>query len=264
MEKSGSKEKPGVLLAAGFITVLIAFMDVSGLPSALLFLHIRISDIEPYYFTLMLNFVITGVVAFLLLKAFCPRWELGLRFRGVWAGLKKYGLAGMLALAVSTFAFYIGLQPFDRVPTFEKVLVEGFIYYIGVGFMEELYVRGLLLNVIEKLFRHSRRSTLWAVILSSLLFGFGHIFGSLGMPWMMILGKVIWTTGLGLYFGSIYIKTKNLWVPVILHTIMDFCGVPFCFSTASGYPAISLYFILPAYTLLGAYGLLVLLRDKEA
>lgn len=37
-----------------------------------------------------------------------------------------------------------------------KVLVEGIIYYIGVAIIEELYVRGLLLNFIEKLFINSK------------------------------------------------------------------------------------------------------------
>lgn len=42
-------------------------------------------------------------------------------------------------------------MPFDSHPSVAKVLVEGVIYYIGVATIEELYVRGFLLNFIEKI-----------------------------------------------------------------------------------------------------------------
>ena len=61
-----------------------------------------------------------------------------------------------------------------------KVLIEGIIYYIGVAIVEELYVRGLLLNLIEKLCHNKRNKEIIAIILSSIIFGLGHIFGVLG------------------------------------------------------------------------------------
>ena len=255
--KKNSKE---VIIASG-LTLLMAFMDISGLPSTL-FLNIRVLDIEPFYFTLMFNFLIIGVIFYLFLKGFLSEWPINLKKQGIRAGLKKYGPAGMIALALSFTAFYIGLQPFDNSPTFWKVLVEGFIYYIGVGIIEELYVRGLLLNIIEKLFYRSSNAVFWAVILSSLIFGLGHVFGALENPPLTIIAKITWTIGLGVYLGAVYKKSGNLWVPILLHIVMDFCGVPFCFSTSSLYPDISLFIILPVYLLLGVYGVYILCFQK--
>ena len=262
MERAKLRLSVKEILIASFLVILMAFMDISGLPSAL-FMNVRVSDIEPFYFTLMLNFVFIGMVCFLISKIFLPNWPFKLEFKGTWQDLRKYGLAGILALFTSSFAFYIGLQPLDYVPTFEKVLIEGFIYYIGVGIIEELYIRGLLLNLIEKLFGTSKNATIWAVIISSMLFGLGHIFGMLGSSPLMILSKVIWTIGLGLYLGAVYKRTNNLWVPIILHVIMDFCGVPFCFSTTGIFSTITLIIILPLYVLLGTYGMFLLLREKK-
>lgn len=250
------------IIAAGILTVIMAFMDISGLPSAL-FINIQLADITPFYFTLMINFLFTGLVCYLGHRLFCPNWKLGLKWSGVWEGLKKYGLAGILALVCSFLAFYIGLQPFDNEPTIWKVLIEGFIYYIGVGIIEELYVRGFLMNLIEKLFHGKKNAVLWAVVLSSVIFGVGHIFGALGSPLLVIVCKVVWTVGLGIYFGAVYKKTNCLWVAIILHTVMDFCGVPFCFSTSSAYPEISLYIILPVYLLLGGYGIYILRKESN-
>lgn len=49
-------------------------------------------------------------------------------------------------------AFFVGLFPFDEHPSVANVIVEGVVYYVGVAVVEEFYVRGLLLNLIEKVF----------------------------------------------------------------------------------------------------------------
>lgn len=245
------------LVIISVLTVVMAAMDIFGIPGVL-FVHLQIADINPMYFALMVNFVLITALCALVLHFFCPNWKMGLRWEGFFAGVKKYGLAGFLALLVSTFAFYIGLRPLDGAPTFAKVLIEGFAYYIGVGLVEELYVRGLLLNLIEKLLGQRKKAALWAVVLSSAIFGLGHIPGAWGAPPLTVVSKVTWTIGLGIYFGAIYKKTDCLWVPVFMHIIMDFCGVPFCYSTTTAYPTISLWIILPTYILLGAYGLYLL------
>lgn len=245
------------LFIAGALTVLIAFMDISGLPCAL-FVNIKVSDIEPIYWTLMLNHIFIGIVAFLALKFLCHNWKLGLNTKGVADGFKKYGLPGIAVGIISCIAFIIGLQPFDYNPTIWKVLIEGVIYYIGVAFVEELYVRGLLLNFIEKLFKNSKNSTMTAVVFSSLIFGFGHIFGTLGQPILVIITKVIWTAAMGFYFGAIYKKTNNLLLPIILHFVINICALPYCFTTLQGYADISLYIILPAYIILGVYSFCIL------
>ena len=222
------------LIIIGILTILLAFMDISGLPSAL-FINIEILDITPFYWTLMFNFIIIGVIAFFTLKYLCPNWKLGFNKKELKSGLKKYGLAGIVVGVISGIAFYIGLKPFNYNPTIWKVLIEGIIYYIGVAIVEELYVRGLLLNLIEKLFYKKRNNTIIAVIVSSVIFGLGHIFGVLGQPLLVILTKVVWTIAMGMYFGAIYKKTNNLWLPIILHFIINVCALPYCFTTIQGY-----------------------------
>lgn len=249
------------LIIIGMLTILLSFMDISGLPSAL-FINVEILDITPFYFTLMFNFVIIGIISFLTLKYLCPNWKLGLNKKGLVNGLKKYGIIGVFVGVVSGIAFYIGLRPFNYSPTIWEVLVEGIIYYIGVAIVEELYVRGLLLNLIEKICYKKRNNTIIAIISSSVIFGLGHIFGVLDQPILIIITKVVWTIAMGLYFGAIYKKTNNLWLPIILHFIINICALPYCFTTITTYPNISLYIILPTYILLGIYSLYIIKRKK--
>lgn len=245
------------LILMSVLTVIIAVMDITGIPSAF-FVNINIADIEPFYFTLMVNFVIIGIIAFIFIKRLCPEWRLGFTSKGLTDGLKRYGIIGVITAVIGFVAFYVGLKPFDRQPSAAKVLVEGVIYYIGVAIVEELYVRGLLLNIIERLFCKKQNSVLTAVILSSAIFGLGHIFGTLGQPLLTIISKVIWTVGMGMFFGMIYKKTNNLWLPIIIHFLINVCALPYCFSSVTRYANLTLYIIVPVYILLGIYSLIEL------
>ncbi len=244
------------LIIIGVLTIVLAFMEITGFPSSL-FINIKILDITPFYWTLMFNFIIIGIIAFITLKYFCPNWRLGLNKNGIKTGLKKYGVIGIIVGIIQGIAFYIGLS-FNYSPTIWKVLIEGIIYYLGVAFIEELYVRGLLLNLIEKMFIKSKNKTIIAIVISSVIFGLGHIFGVLGQPMLIIFTKIIWTIAMGIYFGAIYKKTDNLYVPIILHFIINVCALPYCFTTMQGYSNISLYIILPTYILLGIYSLCIM------
>ena len=242
------------LILIAILTVLLAFMDISGIPS-ILFFNMQIADIEPVYFSLMLNFVMIGVIAFLYLKLLCPDWKLGLGKDGLADGLKKYGVIGISVALAGFAAFFEGLMPFDNKPSAAKVIVEGIVYYVGVAIVEELYVRGLLLNFIEKLFEGKKNATLIAVVSSAVIFGAGHIFGTLGQPLLVIVSKVVWTVGMGIFFGMVYKKTRNLWVPVVFHFLVNVCALPYQFSNIEGYADVTLYIIVPVYIALGIYSI---------
>ncbi len=250
------------LVFATIITLVLAAGDLFAFPMGL-FLDIHIADIEPMYFTLMINQWILIAAALIVIHFICPNWQLGLIKANFGTGIKRYGLSGLLIFAISSIALYIGLKPFDNEPSVLKVLIEGFVYYIGVAFIEELYIRGLLLNIIEKVLRKSKYATVYAIIISSVIFGIGHIFGTLGSSLLTIICKVVWTIGLGSYLGAIYKKTNNLWVPIVLHAVIDFCAWPFCFSTTPPYPEISLWILFIAYLGVGGYGFYIMSRKKK-
>ena len=242
------------------LTLVVAFMDITGIPSVF-FVNIQVADIDPIYFTLMVNFLIIGVTACLFLRILCPKWEIGFRKKGLIDGFKKYGIIGVLVAIAGFIAFYVGLSPFDRQPSIEKVLIEGVVYYIGVAIIEELYVRGLLLNLIEKMMAKNKNSTLIAVVLSAVIFGVGHIFGVLNQPLLVIVSKVVWTIGMGIFFGMVYKKTNNLWLPIIIHFLINVCALPYCFSSVNGYANLTLYIVVPAYIILGIYSFMELKKE---
>lgn len=243
------------------LTLIMTFMEMSALPAAL-FCDIKIADINSIYFTLLVNFLLAFAICWLFKRIFIKDWHFGLHSKGILIGLRKYGLPAVIATVLVTIAFCIGLTPFDNRPTVWRVVVEGVVYYIGVGVMEELYLRGLLQNVIEKWFGKKKNATLYAILIASTLFGLGHIFSALGQPIVTIIAKTVWAAALGVYFGAVYVTSKNLWVPIILHLIINLCGIPFCFSTSNQYPTIALITCLVSYISLGIYGLHIITKKN--
>lgn len=239
----------------------IAFMDISGLPGVLL--KISIADVDQYIIPLMINFILIGIVAMIVLKLFNVTYKFGFTKSGLGEGLKKFALPGIIAGILSFVAFFIGLFPFDYTPTIWKILIEGVLYYIGVGIVEEFYVRGLFLNIVEAVACKNAHKTEIAIIVSAVVFGLGHIPGMLGMGIGVILFKVISTIGMGLYFGTIYKKTQNLWVPIIMHTFIDICALPYCFTQNMRYETISLIVLVITYTALAVYCGIVLFKEKS-
>ena len=246
---------------AAILALVMTFMEMTALPAAL-FVSVQFKDIEPVYFALMVNFLIAFILCGMCRIFLIREWRFGLTGTGIAEGLKKYGLPAVIATVAVAAAFCIGLVPFDNTPTVWRVVIEGIVYYIGVGIMEELYLRGLLQNVIGKLFGDRKNAALYAILITSFLFGLGHIFGALGQPVVTILCKTVWAAGLGVYFGVVYVLTRNLWVPIILHTLIDLCGIPVIFSSNGGYTAVSLVMSLISFVLLGIYGIYVLKRDQ--
>ncbi len=247
-------------LWAILLTVLMTIMEMSALPAAL-FCNVKVEDIDPIYITLMVNFLIAFAVCFICRKTVLKEWRFGMQREGLTDGLIRYGIPAFIATIVVTISFCIGLEPFDNKPTVLRVVIEGVVYYIGVGIMEELYLRGLLQNLIEKWFGERKNASLHAILITSVLFGLGHIFGALNQPLATVICKTVWATALGVFLGAVYVRTRNLWVPIILHTVIDLCGIPFCFSTNNQYPTIALLVTLVSFLMLGVFGIGIVKND---
>lgn len=248
-------------ILAIIIAALIAFMYISGLPSAFV-VNITFLDVDPVCITLLINIVFAMFTGIALTKVFIPKFEIGFCSARLVLGIRRYGISCVIAMAIPCTAFCVGLFPFDYSPTVWKVIIEYIIYYIGVGIIEEFFCRGLLQNALEQMFCRMKHPQITAVTITAIIFGLGHVFGMIGMPPLFAACKVAWAIGFGIYLGAIYVKTRNLWVVGLFHFVIDLCGLPFCFSTKKIYPTISAIMVLCTFVAFGVYGL-VLLKDPK-
>ncbi|MBT8182858.1 MAG: CPBP family intramembrane metalloprotease [Eudoraea sp.] len=86
--------------------------------------------------------------------------------------------------------------------------------YIVSSFGEEVIYRAFLINRISELGQNTKKATIIAIILSSIIFGLIHYdWGPMG---------IVQTGFMGLVLGICYIKLKKrLWVLILAHAYMD-------------------------------------------
>ena len=147
------------IIIACMITLVLAALDLLGYPAAW-FINISILDVNPMYFTLIINQWILIMIGFVAIRYLCSSLTIGLGLSNLKDGIKKNWKLGIIVVLWSFFTFFIGLVGnLDYQPTFLKVFIEGFFYYISLAIIEELYCRGLLLNIIERIsIRHKNFS----------------------------------------------------------------------------------------------------------
>jgi uncharacterized protein len=104
----------------------------------------------------------------------------------------------------------------------KQALTSLLIVWTFAAFGEELTYRGYLLTRAADVLGRSSSACWIAMILVSLLFGFGHYYkGPSG---------VLDSTYSGLVFGTVYlIAGRNLWAPILTHGIADTVAVVFVF-----------------------------------
>ena len=97
---------------------------------------------------------------------------------------------------------------------------------ISIGFFEEIIFRGLLLTLFLQKLPKSRKGVFGAIVLSSAVFGFIHALNlfsgaSLGNTFLQIGYSFL----IGMMWAVMYLKTKNIWLVMILHATYNFFGL---------------------------------------
>ena len=82
---------------------------------------------------------------------------------------------------------------------------------ITAGICEEILYRGFLLHYLHTMPFHLNLT--WALVVSSLIFGIGHSYqGVAGM---------VSTAVIGFLLGVMFLITGSLWLPIVVHAVMD-------------------------------------------
>jgi membrane protease YdiL (CAAX protease family) len=196
--------------------------------------------LEIVLFLIGITLIATGVfsVAILLLwvLAWASLYLRHLRWRDV--GLKMpANLLGTILLGV---LIGVGYQALDSVligPLLQRLTgesvnlsqfagLQGNLAYLiasliltwtEAAFIEEMVFRGYLLNRLVDLFGKEGTGVALALIVQAILFGLGHTYQD--------ITGVLDTALAGLVIGLIYLGSrKNLWLPIIVHGIIDTTG----------------------------------------
>ena len=84
---------------------------------------------------------------------------------------------------------------------------------ISSAIFEEILFRGIIFRITEE-----KLGSVWALIISSSLFGFGHLANANST----VFSAIAITIEAGLLLGASYIYAKNLWLPIGIHFAWNF------------------------------------------
>lgn len=89
------------------------------------------------------------------------------------------------------------------------------------GICEELIFRGIVFNKASELLEGRRNSYLTAAVLSSAVFGLAHLANLSSQTLIPTLSQVYFAFAVGICYCGIYLFSGTLWIPILLHSIVD-------------------------------------------
>ena len=164
--------------------------------------------------------LITSIIILIISKIIGCFNTLGFRRQNFFNGL----LFGFPALIPG---LYVLILSFTNIPStgFSKpnyfFAAIFFLFLISSAIFEELLMRGIILNILIR----NCKSKLRAIIISSTIFGFSHLYGNIANGRIEItladISQLLYTPVMGIFFSIIYLKYGNIWVIILIHLLFN-------------------------------------------
>ncbi len=99
------------------------------------------------------------------------------------------------------------------------------VYMASIGVLEETTFRGVIAETLLFNFGTDGRAVWKAALLSSLMFGLVHLQNMMAADAASTVLQVIFAFCFGMLLVSVYFRTGNLWIPILLHAAWDFAAL---------------------------------------
>ena len=148
-----------------------------------------------------------------------------LRFNGPLIKSLMIILPGLF-IAINNFPIiaYLDIRAAITEPTYTIYLF--IVECISIGFFEEVVFRGIILIFLLQRFSSTKKGTYQAIVISSALFGLIHLINIFSGA---DVGNTILQIGysflMGMMWAVVYLKTRNIWYSILLHTTYNFFGL---------------------------------------
>ena len=161
--------------------------------------------------------------------------------------LKSLGI-GLPIIVITLMSFIISVLSIDG-PIKIGNLSNLILFCLAIGTVEEFLFRGWLLNEFLERFSKTRRQAITSIVLSGIIFGLVHITNLVSTTnTFYTIIQIIQATSIGILFGAIYYRTKNIWACITLHAAYDFSimlsevnSIKDCVANYSSAPSILIY-----------------------
>ena len=102
------------------------------------------------------------------------------------------------------------------------LIIYGVFATVEIGVREECFYRATIQNILAKKYANSVKGIWIAAIVSSIIFGLTHLSNLFfGVNPHAVLIQVASATTIGFLFGAIYLRSGNIWLLILIHTLTD-------------------------------------------
>lgn len=222
-ENPSLRDQWGKRLKTNRVAVLAAMMLILAISGAALWLGNALNNVPLALSSIFLALLMISGLLWLRRSS----WrEFGLRRPRSWGRTLLLAAGGVIAIHVfvgrilSPLVIDLTNQPID-ISRFDALrgnlaaLISGLIIvWTLAAFGEEMVFRGYILNRLASLFKSRRTGLVVGLLLSSILFGIGHLYQG--------ISGVILTGVVGVIYALAYLADRcNLWVSILIHGLYD-------------------------------------------
>jgi membrane protease YdiL (CAAX protease family) len=134
-------------------------------------------------------------------------------------------LFGLFCVVAIPFGIVTDFISLNVKPDILKAILAPLGIFLFIAYPEELLFRGLLQNFLKKKIGNEKI----ALFVAAVFFGATHLNNGTHPDWRYF----VLATAAGLFYGFAYIKTKNLFVPAVIHALVDSVWIQFLMKAAA-------------------------------
>lgn len=141
--------------------------------------------------------------------------------RGLASGLAVGAYDLVLAFLIGGFSIFDALQAGTYVFDFSVASVIYIVYFLVVGFVEEILARYLIARTFLERYGTSRKGVIKATLVSGMLFGLMHAVNITNGSIEGMIVKVLATATGGIFYAAVYFRTGSLLSTSVIHGVHD-------------------------------------------
>ncbi len=207
------------------IVAIVVFMIALWMPAILL------SYFGPSFFLTNGDYVYQGTVecftsligiGFVALMGY--GWIWNERGKGLGKGFLCAGY--FIVIAIYSLIIYIAdiamTENAEFNPAWKMVVFDVTVLLIGLA--EESFFRGVVSNLFLDKYGDDPAGVWCATICSGMVFGLMHLSNLMSSDTVGVLVQVVAACAMGMALTAVYYRCRNIWVQILVHAFVDFCG----------------------------------------
>ncbi len=200
------------------ILLIVSVYSINKIPISNLLFKYGLSD----FYSETLENIIINFIALIIILILIRKLEIGLAIKGGnLTTLLFYVPILLIAIIFSGGSLHLSI--IETTNNF-KLFIYGLEIFTS-AFLEEFLFRGLILAILLKYYYRKKYGLLKSILISSLIFGCIHFlnyFNNQDVGIKSVTNQIYATFAFGFMYGAAYLKTKNIIILAIIHSLSNF------------------------------------------